>query len=190
MSDNKDVQPHLKPGQIVEAQRTRVCCHVSKVIYIFTIMVFLSNLAVFFADLAITRISLAEFFSGKRECGLATIALLCNTYIITSDIFIHKMMLNGAKLKDYKDGIYHITVLIQLIMRVIFYAVIYTKINVCNNSDVTGTIYQVVINAVQFLLTVASVYIPLFLVFLNMEPTKCLACCIYTSDHPQNHPVV
>lgn len=190
-------EPKLKPGQLEEKRREKICCGISRLVYIFTILLFWSNIIIFIIDIAIKRTTPGDYFSVNRLCSSETIALACNTYFLTSDVFIQKMMLSGARLKDYTDGFYHIIVAMQFILRIIFYAVMISKLSICHSDYISGSLWQLAINAAQFALSVLSVYIPLFFVFLSMEPTKCFSCCIYrpgannqSQPHIENKAVV
>lgn len=169
----------LRP-EIVEKIRNRFYGQIIKFIYIFTILICVVNIIIFVCAVSLSSDSLNDYlFNGAT--GFITLVILCNTYFMISDIFIYKIILNGVKLVDYKKNSHHIVVMVQLIFRIMLYVIIAPKLSICQNSCISGTVWQLGFNILQFVFAILTIYVPLSLVFLNIEPTKCYGCEFHES---------
>ncbi|AYV81896.1 MAG: hypothetical protein Harvfovirus75_2 [Harvfovirus sp.] len=172
----------MERDQIVEDLRTKFYLQIVKVINIFTILIFSANLIIFIVDIGVAGESGSVYFFSNKSAFISTV-ILFNTFFMTCDMFLYKLMFSGIKLVDYKKNFYHVIILIQLIFRIAMYAIIAGRLSICQGC-ISGTVWQLGFNILQFACVMITIYLPLAFVFFNREPNKCFLCGI-----PEQKPV-
>ncbi|AYV82645.1 MAG: hypothetical protein Hyperionvirus2_13 [Hyperionvirus sp.] len=160
--------------QIVEELRTKFCLQIVKVINILTILIVSANIIIFIVDIGMAKESAETYFSGNKSAFISTV-ILVNCVFMVYDIFLYKLMFSGIKVVDYKKNFYHVIILIILVFRIIFYGFIGSKLSICEDC-VTGTVWQLGFNVVQFICVVIAIYVPMGFIFFNKEPNECFLC--------------